>query len=198
MSCASDRIRCGTAHRPPLVASVGSLPSWPGAPCDRFIRSPCRISHYHLPRHKTLSSVRAGLCEQSHIRGRCSPTAWARVGCFRLRERSDRSPVFVEDDRDGREICVLHNHSLDLPHAPPTREASDAPGFLQPRWATTALDVELLAPVARLSPALPTAEQLLEANLYAVCELVAGRAARASSARPYASIKRRGGRARIR
>jgi hypothetical protein len=40
-------------------------------------------------------------------------------------------------------------------------------------------------------PALPTGEQLLEANLYAVCELVAGRAARASSARQYASIYRR-------
>ncbi|MCA1697528.1 MAG: hypothetical protein LC790_00925 [Actinobacteria bacterium] len=51
----------------------------------------------------------------------------------------------------------------------------------------TALDVELLAPDAagRLSPALPAGEQLLEANLYAVCELVAGRAARASSARQY-------------
>ena len=46
------------------------------------------------------------------------------------------------------------------------------------------LDVELLAPIAagRLSPALPAGEQLLDANLYAVCDLVAGRAARASSA----------------
>jgi len=47
------------------------------------------------------------------------------------------------------------------------------------------VDVELLAPIAagRLSPALPALEQLLESNLYAVCDLVAGRAARASSAR---------------
>ena len=50
-----------------------------------------------------------------------------------------------------------------------------------------ALDVELLAPPAagRLSPALPAGEQLLDANLYAVCELVAGREARA--ARPATS-----------
>jgi len=49
------------------------------------------------------------------------------------------------------------------------------------------LDVELLAPAAagRLSPALPAGEQLLDTNLYAVCDLVAGRAARASSARQY-------------
>ena len=48
-----------------------------------------------------------------------------------------------------------------------------------------ALDVELLASPAsgRLSPALPVGEQLLGGNLYAVCELVAGRAARASRAR---------------
>jgi hypothetical protein len=53
-----------------------------------------------------------------------------------------------------------------------------------------ALDVELLAPAVagRLSPALPAGEQLLDANLYAVCELVAGRAARASSARQYRAI----------
>ena len=52
------------------------------------------------------------------------------------------------------------------------------------------LDVELLAPIAaeRLSPALPAGEQLLESNLYAVCDLVAGRAARASSARQYRAI----------
>jgi len=50
--------------------------------------------------------------------------------------------------------------------------------------SATALDVELLAPPAagRLSPALPVGEQLLDANLYGVCELVAGRAAKASSA----------------
>jgi len=44
-----------------------------------------------------------------------------------------------------------------------------------------ALDVELLTPAAagRLSPALPAGEQLLDANLYAVCDLVAGRAAMA-------------------
>jgi hypothetical protein len=50
-----------------------------------------------------------------------------------------------------------------------------------------AVDVALLAPAAaaRLSPALPVGEQLLESNLYAVCDLVAGRAARASSARQY-------------
>ena len=42
-----------------------------------------------------------------------------------------------------------------------------------------ALDVELLAPpaVGRLSPALPAGEQLLDANLSAVCDLVTGRAA---------------------
>jgi integrase/recombinase XerC len=52
-----------------------------------------------------------------------------------------------------------------------------------------ALHVEVLASAAaRLSPALPAGDQLLEANLYAVCELVAGRAARASSAKQYASI----------
>ena len=39
-----------------------------------------------------------------------------------------------------------------------------------------------------MSAALPAGEQLLEANLYAVCELVAARAARASSARQYLSI----------
>jgi site-specific recombinase XerD len=56
--------------------------------------------------------------------------------------------------------------------------------------STVALDVELLAPavVGRLSPALPAGEQLLDANLYAVCDLVAGRAARASSARQYRAI----------
>lgn len=41
---------------------------------------------------------------------------------------------------------------------------------------------------ARVAPALPADEQLLQANLYAVCELVAGRAARASSARQYGAI----------
>jgi hypothetical protein len=47
------------------------------------------------------------------------------------------------------------------------------------------LGIELLTPAAagRLSPALPAGEQLLQANLYGVCELVAGRAACASSAR---------------
>ena len=56
--------------------------------------------------------------------------------------------------------------------------------------AALVLDVELLAPAAagRLSPALPAGEQLLDANLYAVCDLVAGRAARASSARQYRAI----------
>ena len=54
----------------------------------------------------------------------------------------------------------------------------------------TTLDVELLTPAAagRLSPALPAGEQVLESNLYAVCELVAGRAARTSSARQYRAI----------
>ncbi|MCA1678936.1 MAG: hypothetical protein LC777_08330, partial [Actinobacteria bacterium] len=52
--------------------------------------------------------------------------------------------------------------------------------------------VELLpAPAACLSPALPAGEQLLEANLYAVCGLVAARAARASSARQYLTIYNR-------
>jgi site-specific recombinase XerD len=53
-----------------------------------------------------------------------------------------------------------------------------------------ALDLEPVpAPAAgRLVPALPAGEQLLQANLYAVCELVAGRAARASSARQYRAI----------
>jgi site-specific recombinase XerD len=52
------------------------------------------------------------------------------------------------------------------------------------------LDVAPLTPAAagRLSPALPAGEQLLDANLYAVCELAAGRAARASSARQYRAI----------
>jgi integrase/recombinase XerD len=51
------------------------------------------------------------------------------------------------------------------------------------------LDVDVLpAAAVRLSPALPAGEQLLEHNLYAVCELVAGRAARASSARQYNAI----------
>lgn len=55
-----------------------------------------------------------------------------------------------------------------------------------------ALDVELLpAAAARLSPALPAGEQLLEHNLHAVCELVAARAAKASSARQYGAIYRR-------
>jgi hypothetical protein len=55
--------------------------------------------------------------------------------------------------------------------------------------ASASVDVELLpAAAARLSPALPAGEQLLHANLYAVCELVAGRAARASSARQYGAI----------
>jgi hypothetical protein len=41
----------------------------------------------------------------------------------------------------------------------------------------------------RWSPlAPPVGEQLLEHNLYAVCELIAGRAARASSARQYGAI----------
>jgi len=37
----------------------------------------------------------------------------------------------------------------------------------------------LLAPIAagRLSPALPAGEQLLDTNLYAVCDLVTARAA---------------------
>jgi len=56
--------------------------------------------------------------------------------------------------------------------------------------AAPVLDVALLEPPAagRLSPALPAVEQLLDANLYAVCDLVAGRAARASSARQYRAI----------
>ncbi|MDX6573795.1 MAG: integrase/recombinase XerD, partial [Gaiellales bacterium] len=55
--------------------------------------------------------------------------------------------------------------------------------------ASASVDVELLpAAAARVSPALPAGEQLLDANLYAVCELVAGRAARASSARQYGAI----------
>jgi hypothetical protein len=52
-----------------------------------------------------------------------------------------------------------------------------------------ALDVGLLpAPKARPSPSLPAGDQRLEANLYALCELVADRAARASSARQYGAI----------
>ncbi|MEA2217659.1 MAG: hypothetical protein QOJ35_285 [Solirubrobacteraceae bacterium] len=46
----------------------------------------------------------------------------------------------------------------------------------------------LPAAVARALPALPAREQLLGADLYAVCELVAGRTARASSARQYGAI----------
>ena len=60
--------------------------------------------------------------------------------------------------------------------------------FADRRVAAT-LDVEVLpAAAARVSAALPAGEQLLEHNLYAVCELVAGRAARASSARQYGAI----------
>jgi len=46
--------------------------------------------------------------------------------------------------------------------------------------AALALDIELLVPVVagRLSPALPAGEQLIDANLYVVCDLVAGRAAK--------------------
>ena len=56
--------------------------------------------------------------------------------------------------------------------------------------AALVLDVELLAPpvAGRLPPALPAGEQLLDTNLYAVCDLVAGGAARASSARQYRAI----------
>jgi hypothetical protein len=53
------------------------------------------------------------------------------------------------------------------------------------------VDVAELVPAAALalvSPALPAGPELLDANLYAVCELIAGRAARASSARQYRSI----------
>jgi len=53
------------------------------------------------------------------------------------------------------------------------------------------VDVAQLLPavaIAAVSPTLPAGEQLLDANLYAVCELIAGRAARASSARQYRSI----------
>lgn len=53
--------------------------------------------------------------------------------------------------------------------------------------AAPALDVVPAGARAR-SPALPAREQLLGANLYAVCELVAARAARASSARQYGAI----------
>ena len=55
--------------------------------------------------------------------------------------------------------------------------------------AAVSADVELRAPLpARSAPALPAGDQLLQANLYAVSELVAGRAARASSARQYGAI----------
>jgi hypothetical protein len=49
--------------------------------------------------------------------------------------------------------------------------------------SAAALDVEPLAVavVGRAAPALPPGEQLRQNNLYAVCELVAGRAARAST-----------------
>jgi hypothetical protein len=52
-----------------------------------------------------------------------------------------------------------------------------------------ALDVELLAPAAagRLSPALPAGEQLLEANLYAVCERSRTAQSRAPSGSPSVS-----------
>jgi hypothetical protein len=45
----------------------------------------------------------------------------------------------------------------------------------------------------RAAPAVgvPEAEALAEANLYAVCELIAGRAARPSTRRQYAGIFRR-------
>jgi hypothetical protein len=50
-----------------------------------------------------------------------------------------------------------------------------------------ALDVELAlaSPAGRPPPTLPPGEQLLASNLYSVSKLVAGRAARASSARQY-------------
>ncbi|MBW3537057.1 MAG: hypothetical protein KY395_04705, partial [Actinobacteria bacterium] len=56
--------------------------------------------------------------------------------------------------------------------------------------AAAAVDVELVVapPAARLAPTLPVEAQLLDANLYGVCELVAGRAARASSVRQYLAI----------
>ena len=57
------------------------------------------------------------------------------------------------------------------------------------RPAAASADVALLGAAAtRLSPALSGGEQLLQANLYAVCELVAGRAVRASSALQYLTI----------
>jgi hypothetical protein len=50
-------------------------------------------------------------------------------------------------------------------------------------------ELELLTPLpTRYPPALPAGDELLEANLYAVSELVAGGAALASSARQYGSI----------
>jgi len=62
-------------------------------------------------------------------------------------------------------------------------------GFAESTVASAA--IALLAPLpTRSSPALPAGEQLPQANLYAVSELVAGRAARASSARQYGSITR--------
>ena len=60
--------------------------------------------------------------------------------------------------------------------------------------STALVDVAELLPataIATVSPTLPATEQLLEANLYTVCELIAGRAARGSSARQYRSIYNR-------
>jgi hypothetical protein len=53
------------------------------------------------------------------------------------------------------------------------------------------LRLEFAQASGRLTPALPGGEQLLQSNLYSVCELVAARAARALSARQYLAIETR-------
>jgi hypothetical protein len=61
------------------------------------------------------------------------------------------------------------------------------PGFRDADPAAGA-ELELVDASTSRAPALPGGEELLDANLYAVIELIAGRAPRASSARQYLSI----------
>jgi hypothetical protein len=65
------------------------------------------------------------------------------------------------------------------------------PGFAD---SPALVDVAEFVPAPAPSPVFPTlpaGQQLLEANLYTICDLITGRAARASSARQYRAIYRR-------
>ncbi len=87
-----------------------------------------------------------------------------------------------------RQTLTVHSQAEPPPRGPA------CPRVVRAAWSSTtkmvdfadstafALDVELLGPAA--AGRCPRGEQLLEANLYAVCDRVGGRAARASSARP--------------